>query len=76
MDITTSVAVYYSSPHRQYYIAKADFLIMADYISAKELSKIWGITPARIATMCANNQLEGASKIKRTLDDSYRHRSS
>ena len=64
MDITTSVAVYYSSPHRQYYIAKADFLIMADYISAKELSKIWGITPARIATMCANNQLEGASKIK------------
>ena len=59
-----SVAVYYSSPHGQYYIAKAEFLIMADYISAKELSSIWGITPTRITVMCANGQLDGATKIK------------
>lgn len=37
---------------------------MADYISAKELSKSWGITPTRITVMCANNQLDGAIKIK------------
>ena len=59
-----SVAVYYSSPHGQYYIAKAEFLIMADYIYAKELSSIWGITPTRITVMCANGQLDGATKIK------------
>lgn len=57
-----SVAVYYFSPHGQYYIAKADFLIMDDYISAKELSNIWGITPTRITVMCANGQLQGATK--------------
>ena len=37
---------------------------MTDYISSKELSKIWGITTSRITVMCANNQLEGAIKIK------------
>lgn len=37
---------------------------MADYISAKELSSIWGITPTRITVMCANGQLDGATKIK------------
>ena len=37
---------------------------MSDYISAKELSKIWGITPARITVMCAKHQLKGATKIK------------
>lgn len=37
---------------------------MTDYISTKELSKIWGITTSRITVMCANNQLEGAVKIK------------
>lgn len=57
-----SVAVYYFSHHGQYYIAKADFLIMDDYISAKELSNIWGITPTRITVMCANGQLQGATK--------------
>ena len=37
---------------------------MADYISAKELSSIWGITPTRITVMCANGQLDGVTKIK------------
>lgn len=37
---------------------------MADYISAKKLSQIWGITPTRITVMCANNQLAGAKKIQ------------
>ena len=37
---------------------------MADYISAKELSSIWGITPTRITVMCSNGQLDGATKIK------------
>ena len=64
MDIITSVAVYYYSSHEQYYIAKVDFLIMTDYISAKELSKIWGITPTRITVMCSKGQLKGVIKVK------------
>ena len=36
---------------------------MADYISAKELSSIWGITPTRITVMCANGQLDGALRL-------------
>lgn len=37
---------------------------MSDYISIKDLSIKWGITPARISVMCTNDQLPGAIKEK------------
>ena len=64
MGKTMSVEVYYTNPHKGILYSKGGFFIMADYISAKELSKVWRITPTRIAVLCANNQLEGATKVK------------
>lgn len=37
-----------------------------DYLSATQMSKVWGITPRRIAILCSNNRIVGAKKIGNT----------
>jgi len=35
---------------------------MLDYLTAKEMSEIWGITPRRIAFLCEHGRVPGAEK--------------
>lgn len=41
------------------------FYFMKEYITIKELSIRWGISPRRIQYMCSNNQINGAIKFGR-----------
>ena len=34
-----------------------------DYISAKDAALKWGISKRRVQTLCAENRIEGASKV-------------
>lgn len=36
---------------------------MSDYISAKELAPIWGLSPDKISSMCSSGKISGAQKI-------------
>ena len=37
-----------------------------DYMSSTEASKIWGISPRRVAKLCSENRIEGVTKIGNT----------
>ena len=37
-----------------------------DYVSSTETAKIWGISPRRVAKLCAENRIDGVVKIGKT----------
>ena len=36
-----------------------------DYLTIKEISKLWGVSPRSVQEMCKSNKIEGAIKFGR-----------